>query len=118
MDILEKLKIKDYKAAGYALLIAGLVLIIWSVYSVYNVYTGASPPPSVVEMNSVAISLPTGAGTPPVQTELISGRESSKLVNMGIWFALMTFVASAGSRVGGLGVKLIREIKVEIKKED
>ncbi len=117
MDILEKMKIKDYKAAGYALLIAGLVLIIWSVYSVYSVYTGASPPPPVIEMQSVTISLPTGAGA-PLQTELLSGRESSKLMNMGIWFALMTFVASAGSRVGGLGVKLIREIKVEIKKED
>ncbi|MCZ7405361.1 MAG: hypothetical protein O8C67_10590 [Candidatus Methanoperedens sp.] len=55
---------------------------------------------------------------PPVQTELISGIESSKLVNMGIWYALMTFVASAGGRIGGLGVKLIREIKVEVKRED
>ena len=111
-------KIKDYKAVGYALLIAGLILIIWAVYSMYNVYTGAAPPPSVIEMKGVSISLPTGTGTPPVQAELISGRDSSKLVNMGFWFALMTFVASAGGRIGGLGVKLIREIKVEVKKED
>ncbi|MFZ3058872.1 MAG: hypothetical protein WA102_03950 [Candidatus Methanoperedens sp.] len=118
MDIFEKLKIKDYKALGYGLLIACLIMIIYSVFSMYSVYTGATPAPSVIRMNSVTISLPTGAGMPPVQTELISGIESSKLVNMGIWFALMSFVASAGGRIGSLGVQLIREIKVEVKHQD
>lgn len=118
MDIFERLTKKDYKTVGYGLLIAGLVLIIWAVYSMYNVYTGATPPPPVVNMNSVTISLPTAAGVPPVQTELISGKESSKLTNMGIWFTLMYFIASAGGRIGGLGTKLIREIKVEVKGED
>ncbi len=115
MGISEREKIKDYKAVGYALLVAGLVLIIYSVYSLYSVYSGATPAPSVIQMNSVTISLPTSAGMPPVQTELLSGRESTKLVNMGIWFALMTFIASAGGRIGGLGVNLIREIKVTVK---
>ncbi|MCX9084627.1 MAG: hypothetical protein OIN87_07520 [Candidatus Methanoperedens sp.] len=57
-------------------------------------------------------------GTPPAETELISGAESSKMMNMGLWFGLMTFVASAGGRIGGLGVKLMREIKIEVKNED
>jgi hypothetical protein len=118
MDIFERFKIKDYKAVGYALLIAGLIFIILSVYSMYSVYTGAAPPPAVVQMNSIILQAPADAGTSPAQTELLSGRDSSRLVNMGIWFALMTFVASAGSRIGGLGVRLIREIKVEVKKED
>ncbi len=118
MGTLEKMKIKDYKAVGYGLLIAGLVLIIWAVYSMYNVYTGTQAPPAVIQMNGVTISLPTGQSTQPVQAELISGRDSSRLVNMGIWYALMLFVASAGGRIGGLGVKLIREIRVEVKKED
>jgi hypothetical protein len=117
MDIFEKMKIKDYKAVGYGLLIAGLIMIIYSVFSMYSVYTGATPPPPVIQMNSVTISLPTGAGIPPVQTELISGTDSSKLVNMGIWYALMFFVVSAGGRISGLGVQLIREIKVEVKRE-
>lgn len=118
MGIFERLKIKDYKAVGYALLIAGLIFIILSVYSMYSVYTGAQAPPAVVQMNSITLPAPADAGTSPAQTELLSGMNSSKLVNMGIWFALMTFVASAGGRIGGLGVKLIREIKVEVKKED
>jgi hypothetical protein len=117
MGLFEKLKIKDYKAVGYGLLIAGLIMIIYSVFSMYSVYTGATPAPPVITMNSVSISLPTGPGIPPVQTELISGSDSSKLVNMGIWYALMFFVVSAGGRIGSLGVQLIREIKVEVKRE-
>jgi hypothetical protein len=74
MGAFEKLKIKDYKAIGYALLIAGLILIIWAVYSMYNVYTGGAPPPSVIEMNGVSISLPTDAGTSPAQAELFQAR--------------------------------------------
>ncbi len=89
-------------------------MIIYSVFSMYSVYTGATPAPPVITMNSVSLL----TGTQPVQTELISGTESSKLVNMGIWYALMLFMASAGGRIGGLGVKLIREIKVEVKHED
>ncbi len=116
MGAFEKLKTKDYKVIGYALLIAGLILITWAVYSMYNVYTGAAPPPSVIEMNGVTISMPAGQGLPPAQDEMISAPDSSKLVNMGIWFALMFFVASAGGRIGGLGVNLIREIRVEVKK--
>lgn len=112
------MEIKDPKTIGYALLIAGLVFILLSIYSMYNVYSGSSPPPSVINMKSVTVSLPTGQSAPPMQTELLSGGESSKLMNMGLWFALMTFVASAGSRIGGLGVKLMRDIKVEVKRED
>lgn len=117
MVLSESLNIKDHKAFGYGLLIAGLIMIIYSVYSMYSVYTGATQPPSVIQMNSVTISLPTGGNMPPIQTELISGTDSSKLVNMGLWFALMTFVASAGGRIGGLGVNLIREIKVTVKEK-
>ena len=115
---MESKHLKNVKGIGYALLIAGLLFIIYSVYSMYGVYTGAQAAPSVMNMNSVTFSLPTPPGTPPTETELISGAESSKMMNLGLWFALMTFVASAGGRIGGLGVKLMREIKVEVKNED
>ena len=109
---------KNIKGIGFGLLLLGLLFILYSVYSMYNVYSGAEAAPSVIQMNSVKLSVPTGPGTPPVETELLSGRESSKVTNMGLWFMLMTFVASAGGRIGGLGVKLVRDIKVEVKNED
>jgi hypothetical protein len=115
---MELKNLKSIKGIGYALLIAGLLFILYSVYSMYGVYTGAQAAPSVIKMNSVKFSLPTPPGTPATETELISGIESSKMMNMGLWFAFMTFVASSGGRIGGLGVKLMRDIKVEVKNED
>lgn len=65
------------KGIGYALLIAGLLFILSSVYSMYNVYTGVRAAPSIINMNSVKFAIPAPPGTPPVETELISGAESS-----------------------------------------
>lgn len=115
---MELKKLKSIKGIGYALLITGLLFILYSVYSMYSIYTGAQAVSSVIHMNSVTFSLPTPPGTPSTETELISGAESSKLMNMGLWFGLMTFIASAGGRIGGLGVKLMRDIKIEVKNED
>jgi hypothetical protein len=39
-------------------------------------------------------------------------------VNMVLWSILVVFVFTAGGKIGGLGVKLIRDIKVEVKRED
>ena len=112
------MRIKADKTIGYALLSVGLILIIFSVCSMLYVFTGATNPPSIFNMKSVTISLPAGEGMPPKETELLPGAELSKVVNMVLWSVLMLFIASGGSRIGGLGVKLIREIKVEVKRED
>jgi len=37
---------------------------------------------------------------------------------MILWLILMIFIITAGGKIGGLGVKLIRDIKVEVKRED
>jgi hypothetical protein len=108
----------DTKLVGWALLIVGLVLIVLTVYSMFTVFTGGIAPPAIFNMKSITIGMPTGEGTPPTEIELVQGDQVSKVVNMGLWTVLMLFVASAGSRIGGLGAKLIREIKVEVKRED
>jgi hypothetical protein len=53
----------------------------------------------------------------PIEVEVVPGEQVSKVVNAMLWSILMVFVASAGSKIGGLGVKLAREIKVEVKRE-
>jgi len=55
---------------------------------------------------------------PTVEIEVLSGAEISQITNMMLWFILMIFVITAGGKLGGLGVKLVRDIKVEIKRED
>jgi len=112
------MQIKADKTVGYALLLVGLILIILAVYLMFNVFTRAMAPPAIFNMKSITITLPVGEGMPPKETELLPGAEVSKVVNMSLWSVLMLFVASAGSKIGGLGVKLIREIKIEVKRED
>jgi hypothetical protein len=55
--------IKNIKGIGFGLLLLGLLFILCSVYSMYNVYSGAEAAPSVIQMNSVKLSFPTGPGT-------------------------------------------------------
>jgi len=92
----------DTKMAGWILLIVGLILIALTVYSMFTVFTGSIAPPAIFNMKSITIGMPTGEGTPPTEIELIPGDQVSKIVNMSLWTVLMLFVASAGSRVGGL----------------
>ncbi|MEM1574506.1 MAG: hypothetical protein QXF09_04260 [Nitrososphaerota archaeon] len=107
------MKIKDEKLTGYILLAIGLILIFFSIFSVFSVFTGSSSAPSLIKMNDVKISIP-GAG----ETTIFDGETLSSITNIFLWLILMIFIASGGSRIGNLGVKLLREIKVEIKKED
>ncbi|MEM2908285.1 MAG: hypothetical protein QXP65_03710 [Candidatus Hadarchaeales archaeon] len=111
-------KVRVDKVIGYALLAVGLIIIALSVRSMYNVFTGGSSPPSIIRLNDVKIPVPSGEGQPREEVLLIAGDQASKIINMGLWTILMLFVASAGAKIGGLGVKMAREIKVEVKRED
>lgn len=112
------MRIKADKTVGYVLLAVGLGLIIFPVCSMFNVFTGSVAPPAIFEMNSITIPLPAGEGMSPIEVEVVSGAEISQIVNMVLWLILMVFLITAGGKIGGLGVKLIRDIKVEVKRED
>lgn len=105
------------KILGYVLLAAGLILIAYAIYSMFNVFAGKTTPPSVFHMKSVAMPMPAGEGIPLKEIEILPGAEISKVVDMLLWFMLMTFVSSSGGRIAGLGIKLKRDIKVEVKGE-
>lgn len=99
------------KIIGNVLLGVGLILIIISFYSMYDVFMGTAKPPLVLKMESIAISPPSvsGAETPPTKIEVVSGSELSKIINIALWYVFMFFVLSAGTKIAGLGVKLIKE---------
>ncbi|MBO3804160.1 MAG: hypothetical protein JTT11_09910 [Candidatus Brockarchaeota archaeon] len=110
-------KLNVDKVLGYSLLAAGLAMIMLSVYFMYAVFTGSMLPPPIFRMASINFPMPVGEGE-RVEVELVQGDQVSRVVNTVLWSFLMFFVASAGSKIGGLGVKLAREIKVEVKRED
>jgi hypothetical protein len=108
---------KTEKVLGYALLAAGLVIIVLSAYNAYLIFTGASAPPQVFKMESVVINLNSNSG-PANSLELISGQNASKFTNMAVWYVLMFFLAQAGGKISSLGIQLLKEIKVVVKAKD
>lgn len=130
---LEK-KINFEKIIGYILLFAGLAMIFMAIFLIYNVLTGKSKAPNVVSYSLPPIDLaglnnqlqipeglqlpegfqlpeatPSSAGKFQIPNELVNDS-----INTGLYFLLMSFILSAGSKVAGIGVKLIKEIKVKV----
>jgi hypothetical protein len=106
----ESMKWKDEKIVGYILLAAGVIVIFFSIYQMWIVFTGGSPAPKL--FNFADVSIPGAQGQ---NILLISGQELSKLADLAFWYILMFFIVWAGGKIASLGVDLLREIKVEIK---
>ncbi|HUW21387.1 MAG TPA: hypothetical protein VMW41_01835 [Candidatus Bathyarchaeia archaeon] len=130
------------KIIGYFLLLVGIVTIVAGTFSLYQVFTGDRKAPRLFHVKMPAISLP---GQQSLQLELPEGmslpdglslpkniaspqQDSSEmkllpdelvndLTNMSLYFLLMGFVVSSGAKVASISVKLIKDIKVEVKEE-
>ncbi|MEM3530906.1 MAG: hypothetical protein QXD42_03820 [Nitrososphaerales archaeon] len=102
---------KYEKVVGYILLTLGVVMILTSVYFMFSVFTGVTPPPRLFNFHNIYITTPDGG-----EMLVFSGEEIGKLLAMLFWFLLMFFIMMAGGKIASLGINLIREIKVELKK--
>ncbi|MGB9660226.1 MAG: hypothetical protein ACPLY9_06935 [Nitrososphaerales archaeon] len=101
---------KYEKVVGYILLIVGVVMILISVYFMFNVFTGTTTPPRLFNFPDIYITV---SGEP---TLILHGEEMNKIFAMIFWYLLMFFIMMAGGKIASLGINLIREIRVEIKK--
>ena len=99
------------KIIGYTLLILGVILLLFSIYAMVNVYTGNASPPNLFNFSDV--SLPTGQNETNATT--IQGTQLSQLPNLFFWFILMGFVMFAGGKIASLGVSMLKDIKVEVQ---
>jgi len=107
---------KTEKIIGYSLLGLGLIFILIAAHSVFTVFTG-SPPPDIFKMDSIVLNVNNGSGGTN-GVELVSGKIASQFLNMISWYILMFFIAQAGGKIAGLGIQLIKEIRVTVKSKD
>lgn len=129
------------KIIGYLLLTVGVGIIIVSTFSLYQVFSGQQKPPQVVQFEVPTISLPAqqsfqidlpegmelpeGITLPGLEKQPAEGQEFkllpdeavNSLINMFIYLMLMGFIASSGVKIASIGIKMIKDIKVEIKEE-
>ena len=103
--------IKNEKIIGYVLLISGVLLMLFSIYQIIQVFTGASSPPTLFNFSDITFSSPLSEES----STIISGKDLNTLFGMGAWYMMMFFVMWAGGKISSLGVNLMREIRVEVK---
>ena len=106
-----KIPLKNEKIIGYAMLILGIILLIFSIYQMINVYYGNAPAPKLFQLQDISLS----AGQVGSDVTLIQGDQLSQLANLFFWFILMGFIMFAGGKIASLGVSMIKDIQVQIK---
>lgn len=104
------------KIIGYSLLAAGLILITSAIIMTANVFTGKSLPPQISKIEYINLSTPvniTGnAKTSNIQFRI--DRQINKIFDTVIWYLFMIFVVLSGSKIAGLGIQFLREIKINV----
>ena len=127
------------KTVGYSLLLVGITAIIFSVFSIYQVFSGKEKIPMIFTFESPSFSLPKADFTtpqidlsqieipgidleqlmPPATPDKKSETQEIKfipdellntMVNISVFLLLMSFVSSSGTKLASLGIKLIKDI--------
>ena len=115
------------KFFGWALLFTGLSVIIFSLYSSYNIFKGKVPPPEVFKIEIKTEVLPA-KGTPKIGSQsledikaqmdsvlqeqlkaIIPTESIVKLLNLVSWSIFASILIFSGAQISGIGVKLIKK---------
>jgi hypothetical protein len=113
------------KIFGWVLLIAGLLIIGWTFYSSYNIFTGKTSAPEIFKMPTEKAQAPPAKGKIPttpqeIQKELeklmteqlkemLPPDTLARLLNLISWSMLAGILIFGGSQISNLGIKLIRK---------
>lgn len=103
-------------------------MIVIPVFLIANVLTGKSKPPQVFNTEApsfeIPLDIPKDAKTSTGLNISQSGSQKAKIIsdevfnatlNISVYYLLMFFITSAGSKIAGIGIKLIKDIKVQVK---
>lgn len=110
------------KIVGYLLLSLGIILIVFSFFSVYYVFTAKAKPYDLFSLPGISIDLSNLATgelpkevTPNLKTELVEADIINKPLNLIAHILLMGFLVNVGFKIASLGVQMVRPIKVNLK---
>ncbi|PIS17416.1 MAG: hypothetical protein COT59_00765 [Candidatus Nealsonbacteria bacterium CG09_land_8_20_14_0_10_42_14] len=97
------------KFIGIVLLASGLVIIFYSLYSSYNIFTAKTSAPEIFRVE--ADTPPQGGGVEEIISEQLKGMIPAdsipQLLNLIAWSIFAGILIFAGAQIAGLGVKLI-----------
>ena len=112
------------KIIGYVLFCIGLLVIIFSTYAGYQVFTKQAQPIDVFHFPNITMdvtqALTSGLpkeltqNLPPQRQEIIPAEMINQPMNFFTYLIFMGFMASTGAKLAGLGIQLIRPIVVKM----
>lgn len=117
--------IMSEKVTGYILLVIGIVIMLFAVFNVYQVFTKQIKPVVLFNIPAlqidlsqlVANSLPPGVIPQGQKQELISSQLINDPLNIIAHLFLMGFVAQIGFKLSSIGTMLVRPIVVKLKEK-
>ena len=107
------------KIFGWVLLLAGVLIIVWTLYSSYNIFTAKTAMPELFEVGEEE-ALPSGeeAGDLESQMGKMIGEQLQgllptdtipKMLNLAVWAMLASILIFGGAQISNLGIKLIKK---------
>jgi hypothetical protein len=105
--------------AGWILLLGGILLIVWTLFSSYNIFTAKSSLPEFFGMPEDETAFQEeGTLNPQAQMEkaiqeqlkgLLPADFITKFLNLIVWSMLAWILLFGGGQISGLGIKLIKK---------
>lgn len=113
------------KIIGITLLGVGVLIMFFSLYSVFGVFKGTSEayplfdlPPITLDLSNLAGGDVSPESSPDaLKTELVGAEVLNEPLNLFAHLLLMGFVANVGFKTASLGVQFLRTIKVKLNQE-
>ncbi|MDP2864406.1 MAG: hypothetical protein Q8N73_01980 [bacterium] len=111
---------KARKVIGWLLLLIGLIIIFYGLFTSYNIFTGKSPGPAVFKMPEKEAVLPQQGKIQSLegQMEEMIGEQLKgmlpvdfipKLLNLISWSIMAGILIFAGTQISSLGIRLIKK---------
>lgn len=114
------------KIFGWVLVAAGVILIAWTLYSSYNIFTGKTAAPEFFGLKKEIAGGPTAPSgelpTSPAELQkriegligeqlkgLLPLDTIPKLLNLAVWTMLAWILIFGGAQLSSLGIKLLRK---------
>lgn len=113
------------KIIGWLTFFTGILVIIFTLYSTYNIFTGKSATPEIIKFEKISqppadqkVKIPTSAND--IQNEiskalgdqvksLIPSETIPAILNVTIFSILAGILIFGGSQIAGLGIKLLKD---------
>lgn len=111
------------KIAGYILLLIGILIMVFAVINVFNVFTKNVQPVQLFSSEGISLDLAKLAGgnsalpKEGLETEIISAGILNNSLNLIAHLFFMGFLVNVGFRISSVGTLLIRTIKVNLKQK-